>query len=246
MGYIYQIVDTKTHQYYLGKCQNTNPETDNYWGSGHNRLCRAAKKYKGTNPRYQKIVLINGISCNEKLAQLEELIIGDLYQTDEYCLNLKAGGWGGNISEESKAKIGAALKGRTHSAESKAKMSAAQKNRSAESKAKIGAALKGRTHSAESKANMSAAQKGRTHSAESKAKMSAAKKGKTHSAESKAKIGAASKGNQHSRGRTHSAESKARMSAAAKGNQNRLGKTKARINATKIENNRKQTTQDTQ
>ena len=151
MGYIYQIVDTKTHQYYLGKCQNTNPETDNYWGSGHNRLCRAAKKYKGTNPRYQKIVLINGISCNEKLAQLEELIIGDLYQTDEYCLNLKAGGWGGNISEESKAKIGAALKGRTHSAESKANMSAAQKGNQN---------CLGRTHSAETKAKLSAAAKG--------------------------------------------------------------------------------------
>jgi hypothetical protein len=230
MGYIYQIVDTKTHQYYLGKCQNTNPETDNYWGSGHNRLCRAAKKYKGTNPRYQKIVLINGISCNEKLAQLEELIIGDLYQTDEYCLNLKAGGWGGNISEESKAKIGAALKGRTHSAESKANMSAAQK---------------GRTHSAESKAKIGAALKGRTHSAESKAKISAAKKGRTHSAESKANMSAAQKGNQNCLGRTHSAETKAKLSAAAKGNQNRLGKTKARINATKIENKlKKQITQD--
>jgi hypothetical protein len=169
MGYIYQIVDTKTHQYYLGKCQNTNPETDNYWGSGHNRLCRAAKKYKGTNPRYQKIVLINGISCNEKLAQLEELIISDLYQTDEYCLNLKAGG------------IGGSQKGRTHkpfSDETKAKISAAKLNMSDETKAKISVASKARTHSAETKAKIGAASKGRTHSTEAKAKLSAASKAK--------------------------------------------------------------------
>jgi hypothetical protein len=150
MGYIYQIVDTQTHEYYLGKSQNANHETDNYWGSGHNRVCRAAKKANGPNPRYQKIVLVNNVECHDKLAELEKMIIGDLYETDILCLNLKAGGWGGNISEETKAKISAAKKGRTRkpfSEEHKAKMSATQKGRifSEEHKAKLSAARKRRT-----------------------------------------------------------------------------------------------------
>jgi hypothetical protein len=152
MGYIYQIVDTQTHEYYLGKSQNANHETDNYWGSGHNRVCRAAKKANGSNPRYQKIVLVNNVECHDKLAELEKMIIGDLYETDILCLNLKAGGWGGNISEESKAKISAARKG---------KQSWLGKSHSEESKAKISAARKGKIFSEETRAKMSEAQQKR-------------------------------------------------------------------------------------
>ena len=114
-------------------------------------------------------------------------------------VNLTNGGDGVNgciCSEETRAKIGAAHKGKKHSAESKAKMSAAKKGRklSAEHKAKIGAAKKGRKLSAEHKAKMSKAKKGRKHSAESKAKMSKAKKGKKTSAETKAKLSASQAG----------------------------------------------------
>lgn len=85
--------------------------------------------------------------------------------------------------------------GKHHSEESKAKMSAAKKGKSpwnkdkqcpSETKAKISTALKGKQFSAEHKAKLSAAKKGKPTwikgkhlSEESKAKMSAANKGKT-------------------------------------------------------------------
>ena len=124
MGYIYQIVDTTTHEYYIGKKCNTNPDTDNYWGSGRNRLCNAAKKYNGANGRYRKDILINGV-CNEKLGKLEEILIGDRYETDSLCLNRKAGGMGGTAKGTNKGNT--KWLGRVHTQASKDKMSAAQK-----------------------------------------------------------------------------------------------------------------------
>jgi len=92
-------------------------------------------------------------------------------------------------------------KGKTLSEETKAKMSAARKGRpgkpqSEETKAKKSAALKGRPRSDETKAKISEASKGRTHSEETKAKIGAARKGrpgKTRSEETKAKMSAARK-----------------------------------------------------
>ena len=106
---------------------------------------------------------------------------------------------GGKHSEESKAKISAAKKGKTRgpmSEEQKAKMSAAQKGKkmSEESKAKLSASRKGKTQgpmSEEQKAKMSAAQKGKRHSEESKAKMSTAERQMRE--ETKAKISGAKK-----------------------------------------------------
>ena len=134
MGYIYQIVDTTTHEYYIGKRCNTNPDTDGYWGSGKNRVCRSAKKHKGANGRYRKDILINGVR-NEKLGKLEEIIIGDRYETDSLCLNRKAGGTGGAakgntnakgkvVSQKTKDKTSAAMmgknKGKVHTTEQNA------------------------------------------------------------------------------------------------------------------------------
>jgi len=80
-----------------------------------------------------------------------------------------------------------------HSDEARAKISDANKGRtmSAEARAKIGAAHKGKTVSAEARAKLSAALKGRIITAEARAKLSAAGKGRTHSAEHRAKIRAA-------------------------------------------------------
>ena len=126
MGYIYKIIDTTTHEYYIGKRCNTDPKTDNYWGSGYNRVCRSAKKHKGANGRYRKDILINGV-CNEKLGKLEEIIIGDRYETDSLCLNLKAGGMGGAAKGNTNAKGNKGNLGKVVSQASKDKMSAAQK-----------------------------------------------------------------------------------------------------------------------
>ena len=130
MGYIYQIVDTTTHEYYIGKKCNTNPDTDGYWGSGKNRLCNAAKKYNGANGRYRKDILINGV-CNEKLGKLEEILIGDRYETDSLCLNRKAGGIGGSVKGTNKGtNMGNTnLLGYVHTQASKDKTSAAMKGK---------------------------------------------------------------------------------------------------------------------
>jgi hypothetical protein len=126
-------------------------------------------------------------------------------------LNRTDGGDGiANLSSRTRAKIGAASKGRTPSAEARAKMSAAHQGKS-----------KG-AHSAEARAKMSAARQGKTLSAEHRAKISAASKGRAFSDEHRANIGAASKN------RTHSAEARAKMSAAAR---NRSVETLAKISA---------------
>ena len=127
----------------------------------------------------------------------------------------------GNIrpktSDETKAKMSAAAKGRINSAEARAKVSAANKGRthgphSEETKSKISAANKGRTQkpiSEETRIKMSEASKGRTPSTETKAKMSASQKNR--SPETRARISAA-----HT-GKKLSDETKAKISASKKG-----------------------------
>ena len=100
----------------------------------------------------------------------------------------------------------------THTPESRAKIGAAQKGRtqSEESRAKISAAKKGKTHSDEARSNMSASQKGKTLSAETRAKIGAFHKGKIVSEETRAKLSEAGKG------KTYSDERRAKMGAGRK------------------------------
>ena len=103
---------------------------------------------------------------------------------------------GSTSSDETKAKLSAAAKGRIVSEETKAKLSAAGKGRivSEETKAKLSIAHMGQTQSDETKAKLLAANKGKARSDETKAKISAMNKGKVRSEEYKAKISAAKKG----------------------------------------------------
>ena len=191
MGYIYQIVDTTTHEYYIGKRQNTNPNTDGYWGSGYNRICRSAKKHNGANGRYRKDILINGVR-NEKLGKLEEIIIGDRYETDSLCLNKIAGGTGG------------AAKGNTNGRGGKGKVI------SQKTKDKIAAALKGVPKSDEHKANLSAAMMGTKMGNKNSL-------GAVRTTATKDKTSAALKGNKNCLGRVLSQATKDKISAANKG-----------------------------
>lgn len=110
-------------------------------------------------------------------------------------------------SEETKAKMSAAHKGKSRpdllgrkaSDETKAKISLSRKGRklSEETKAKLSAVIKGRLRGPtpqETKAKISAAKKGIKPSTEARAKLSAVRLGKTHSDETKAKMSAALKG----------------------------------------------------
>ena len=97
---------------------------------------------------------------------------------------------GKTLSDEHRAKIGAARKGKKHSEETKAKIRAKHKGvpKSPEHKAKLAAANTGKKASAETKAKMSAKHKGKRHTKEARAKIAAAKKGKPRSKETVRKM----------------------------------------------------------
>ena len=112
---------------------------------------------------------------------------------------------GHHHSEETKAKIGQASLGRTHSAETIAKMrghtcSAETRAKmrghtcSAETRTKISRALKGRSRAEEHRANLSKALKGRHLSEEWKANISRGNRGKRRNEEHKANYSKAKKG----------------------------------------------------
>ena len=126
------------------------------------------------------------IYCDESL--LNEYEVDLIYLSESYKpeigYNKTMGGEGGKPTEETKAKLSAAHKGKK------------QKPRTEEHKAKISAAHKGIKYTEETKAKMSASHKGRKmkpFTEEHKAKISASRKGKKHTEEAKAKISAAKK-----------------------------------------------------
>jgi hypothetical protein len=110
-------------------------------------------------------------------------------------------------SPETRAKIGAAHKGRKRSAETRALMSAANKGRrhSPEARAKIGAAQVGNKNFV-----------GHTHSPETRARIRAANKGRQPSEETRARMSAANIGNKHLLGHKHSPETRALIGAASR------------------------------
>ncbi|MGJ5032418.1 NUMOD3 domain-containing DNA-binding protein [Bradyrhizobium sp. HKCCYLS2038] len=133
-------------------------------------------------------------------------------------------------SDEARAKISAAQKGRKLSAEWCAKISRAHKGRliSSEQRAKISATLKGQEIPVETRTKISQALRGRARSAEHSAKIGAAHKGKIITVEQRAKISATLAGRELSaehraklsaahKGKSLSAESRAKVSAARKG-----------------------------
>ena len=129
-------------------------------------------------------------------------------------VNLTEGGEGapGHLpTEETRARMRAAHRGRKHSPETIAKLRLAKSNQSVETRAKIGEANRRRAVSTETRAKISAAARQRTYSPETRAKLSAAGQGRAVSAEARAKIGAANSG------RVKSPEARAKISAANRG-----------------------------
>ena len=100
---------------------------------------------------------------------------------------------GHKFSDESRARISLANKGKKRSEEHKSKMSIARlgMKKSDETRAKMSLASIGKKMSNEAKAKMSLARLGRRCTDETKAKLSLARKGKKLSEEHKAKIGLA-------------------------------------------------------
>lgn len=219
--YLYLWIDTGTwieehqcHKRYLGIHKGHLGYS--YTGSGKH----FKKAYDERPDDFKRIILKH--DPDYKFLHKEETIVLKLvkarantawYNMHENCWNTS----GIPQSEEHKAKIGAAQKGRQHSDRTKSKMSAAQMGNTArlgkkhtdETKAKMSAAKKGNPRSPLSEETRMKL-KGLKRSEETKAKMSAAQKGKPQSEEHKAKLGASR------RGLKRSEETKEKMRAARK------------------------------
>jgi len=145
-------------------------------------------------------VLIDGLTIAEA-NELEEFFIDWLGSMVPGGYNLHTGGGNSKPGAETRAKIGAASKGKSYckgrvaSPETRAKIGAASKARarlpcSTETKEKIRIANTGNIQTAETRAKIAAFQKGKIISADHRKKMSALYKAKPRSQEIRDKISA--------------------------------------------------------
>ena len=204
--------------YYVYAYIRKSDNTPYYIGKGKDR--RAYDKHKGISvPKDKsKIVFLETNLSNVGALALERRYIRWYGRKDigtGILLNRTDGGEGATgISEETRAKLSAANKGRKHSEETRSKLSVANKGKkfseetcsklrlskqhiSEETRAKLSAVNKGRKHSEETIQSRI----GRKQSDETRAKISAAKKGKklvARSEETRAKISSANKGKKQS------------------------------------------------
>jgi group I intron endonuclease len=232
---IYCITCVPTGKVYVGQ----SVDIANRWAKHKSDLRRGTSNCKYLQRawnRYSEHAFIHEVlEYVESDGLSKEELVGRLTEREQYHIDrLKAnkGGFGFNQcpaagsplgfrhSAETRAKVSAAMKRRTLSAQHRAKLiehcanqSAAMKGRphSAEHRAKISTALKGRSVSVETRAKITARNTGRVVSAEARAKQSASMKGRPLSAEHRAKLSAALKG------RPLSAEHNAKKAAARRG-----------------------------
>ena len=119
--------------YSLGQ-HKTNNLDDGYKGSG-TKLQEYYKQY----PEDYTFTILEFYSNKTELNIAEQKLIGDLWKTDPYCLNMICGGAGGfsywkgkKFSEETKHKMSESRKGRKLSEEIKRKISESHKGKSHE------------------------------------------------------------------------------------------------------------------
>lgn len=156
--------------YYLGQHKTDNLD-DGYKGSG-TKLREYYKQY----PEDYTFTILEFYSNTSELNIAEQKLIGDLWKTDKFCLNMNAGGAGGfkcchevnrgrKYSEEHRRKISEGQKGRKgsmlgkhHSEEIKRKISESER---AHPERHITNGMKGKHHSEETKRKISEALKGK-------------------------------------------------------------------------------------
>ena len=199
--YTYKItclLGTLAGKYYLGK-HRTNNLDDRYTGSG--KIITDYFKHYGKvlNETYTKEI-IQFYDNYEDLTKAEIELIGDLYETDDNCINIKKGGDGGNggnskgfhHTEETKRRIAESEKGEKNYAYGK-KLSEEHKKKISESVKKTMSnpeirAKCSHVQTDSTKAKISKANTGKKRTEETKLKMSKAHKGRKLSEEQKAKL----------------------------------------------------------
>jgi len=169
--FVYKTTNLENGRYYIGKC-TTKYLNKKYLGSGK-ILLEAIKKYGEENFKREILAFTDSPEAN---AEKEKELIGDLWETDLLCYNLKAGGLGGRpkgmpLTRIARYKISMALKGkakspehvanlkkRVFSEETRRRISEAAKNRAPmteEHKRKLGMIHKGKPLSEEHKRKVS-------------------------------------------------------------------------------------------
>ena len=167
--------------YYLGKHVTSNLN-DGYKGSG-TKLQEYYKQY----PEDYTFTILEFYSNKTELNIAEQKLIGDLWKTDPYCLNLTSGGHGSwaaasksckgkHLSDERRHKISESNKKKLNTPEVKQKMSESRKGKqkTEEHKHKISESNKGK-HSGENHPMY-----GKKHSKETRRKMSESNKGENN------------------------------------------------------------------
>ena len=186
-SYVYKITCLVTGEYYFGSSFNAN--SDYYWGTGRKIKERIAQYGK---EHFVKEIL--GEFDDRVEAHKKENQYIEQFRNDDKCLNQQLDRKFGTYGEESREKIGAAERGDKNpmygkhlSDETRAKISAALRGKtlSEEHKARMSAAFRGENnpmygkhHTDETRVRMSVAQLGKNFSEEHRAKLSAARRGK--------------------------------------------------------------------
>ena len=247
-SYVYKITCKITGEFYFGS--SFNAKRDSYWGSGRIIKERIAQYGK---QNFVKEILEEFDDRVEAHKKENEYI--EKFRNDDKCLNQMLNRHFGSFSEETREKMGDARRGEKNpmygkivSDETRAKLGAAhrvenlsEKTRSKLSAAKLGEKnpMYGKHFSKEHRAKIGAAnaisQRGKTLSKEHRAKLSASHLGKTLSEEHRAKLSAALRGKQFSedhiaklsaarRGKTLSEEHRSKIGAALRGKPHPHGK----------------------
>jgi len=206
MSYIY-ILHFPNGKRYVGQTiRSVGKRMERHWAdvrAGNNLPVHNAMRKYGENFGMECVLPIKGEQLY--LDSVEDQAITALDTLVPNGYNIRKGGSRGAHSEETKAKISAANRGRVRSEESRAKMAASRKGKPAWNRGKPGTMI-GRYHSEETKAKISAACRGRIRlpcTEETKAKMSTAKKGKPgkpRTKETRAKMSAAKRQRDQQRG----------------------------------------------
>ena len=240
-SYVYKIVCKITGEYYFGS--SFNAKCDWYWGGG--KLIRERIAQYGKENFIKEI--LEEFKDRTVAHQVENQYI-EKFRNDEKCLNQQLDHKFDTYGEESRTKIGAANRGKHLSEERKAKIGAANaishrgKHLSEEAKAKLSVAFRGENHpmygkhlSEEHKAKISAGNRGKHRTEEVKARISAALRGKIVSDDTRSKLSASLKGlmsgdKNPMYGKHRTEETRAKISAGNRG-KHRTEEARAKMSA---------------
>lgn len=199
--YVYALFRETGVPFYVGKGRNGRWLLHEWEAktSGKGRRHRIIRRMQERGIEVPKIKLHEGLTEATAFAY-EIALIDAIGRTPRGPLvNHTNGGEGASgleVSEETRAKMSARLRGVSKSPEHRAKIAAAHRDTrpSAEALAKAAATNRGRKHTPEVRAQFAASRTGKVRSPEAVAKTAAANRGQKRSAETRAKIAAARRG----------------------------------------------------